>query len=82
LTDNIGKKLDLLDRQLGDGPFLLGDELNVPDPYLFVITGWADKMMGLDRWPNLRAFRQRMLERPSVRHVLRFEGLLEKEAAG
>jgi hypothetical protein len=39
-------------------------------------------MMGLDRWPNLRAFRQRMLERPSVRHVLRFEGLLEKEAAG
>ena len=82
MTDNIGKKLDLLDKQLGDGPFLLGDELTVPDPYLFVITGWADRMMGLDRWPNLRAFRQRMLERPSVRHVLRFEGLLEKEAAG
>ena len=43
MTDNIGKKLDLLDRQLGDGPFLLGDELTVPDPYLFVITGWADR---------------------------------------
>ena len=36
---------------------------------------------GLDRWPNLKAFHERMLERPSVRHVLRFEGLLQEEPA-
>jgi hypothetical protein len=36
---------------------------------------------GLDRWPNLKAFREHMLQRPSVRHVLRFEGLLQEEAA-
>jgi hypothetical protein len=29
----------------------------------------------------LRAFRDRMLERPSVRHVLKFEGLLQEEPA-
>ena len=40
-------------RELGDGPFLMGDELTLPDPYLFVIGGWTDKMIGLDRWPNL-----------------------------
>jgi glutathione S-transferase len=79
---DLGKKFDYIDGGLGEGPFLMGDDLTLPDPYLFVMTSWGEKFIGLDRWPNLRAFRQRMLERPSVRHVLRFEGLLEKEVAG
>ena len=80
---DLGKKLDYIDAELGEGPFLMGDELTLPDPYLFVIASWADKMLGgLDRWPNLRAFRARMLDRSSVRHVLRFEGLLQEEPAG
>ena len=79
---DLGKKLDFIDGLLGSGPFLMGGELTLPDPYLFVITGWAEKVLGgLDRWPNLRAFRERMLTRPSVRHVLRFEGLLQEEPA-
>lgn len=77
----IGERLDYVENQIGDGPFLMGDTLTLPDAYLFVITGWAEKMIGLERWPNLAAFRARMMERPSVRHVLRFEGLLEEEAA-
>jgi glutathione S-transferase len=82
VIQDLGKKLDWIDQQLGDGPFLLGDELTLPDPYLFVITGWAEKMLGgLDRWPNLRAFRERMMRRPSVRNVLQFEGLLEPAPA-
>ena len=82
MKKNVEKKLDYLEGQIGNGPYLMGDELSLPDPYLFVMTSWADKMIGLDRWPNLKAFRERMMQRPSVRHVLRFEGLLEKEAAG
>ena len=31
--------------------------LTLADPYLFVMTGWADKMIGLDNWPKLTAFR-------------------------
>jgi glutathione S-transferase len=82
-TDELSKKLDYIDGRLGDGPFLFGDDLTLPDPYLFVIAGWAEKMLGgLDRWPKLRAFRERMMERPSVRQVLSFEGLLEEQAAG
>jgi glutathione S-transferase len=80
---DLGKKLDWIDGQLGSGPSILGDELTLPDPYLFVITGWAEKVLGgLDRWPNLKSFRERMMGRPSVRNVLQFEGLLEAEAAG
>jgi glutathione S-transferase len=77
------KKLAFIDERLGDGPFLFGEQLTLPDPYLFVITGWAEKMLGgLDRWPNLKAFRERMMQRDSVGNVLRFEGLLEEEPAG
>lgn len=77
----IAKKLDYVEEQLGEGPFLMGEKLTLPDAYLFVMTDWTDKMIGLDRWPNLAAFRARMLERPSVRQVLKFEGLLEEEPA-
>lgn len=82
VTAELGTKLGYIDQRLGDGPFLFGKELTLPDPYLFVITGWTDKMLGgLDRWSNLKAFRERMLDRPSVRDVLSFEGLLEEEHA-
>jgi glutathione S-transferase len=79
---DLSKKLDYIDERLGGGPFLFGDTLMLPDVYLFVITGWTEKMIGLAAWRNLTAFRERMLQRPAVRHVLRFEGLLEEEVAG
>jgi glutathione S-transferase len=78
--EQIARKLDYVERQIGTGPFLMGESLTLADPYLFVITGWADAMIGLTNWPNLTAFRERMLQRSSVRHVLRFEGLLQEEA--
>jgi glutathione S-transferase len=80
--EHIAHKLDYVEARLGSGPFVMGETLTLPDPYLFVITGWTDMMIGLSNWPNLTAFRERMLERPAVRHVLRFEGLLEEEVAG
>ena len=78
---DLRKKLDYIDGRLGAGPFLMGEQLTLPDTYLFVITQWTDKMIGLDPWPNLKAFRDRMLQRPAVRHVLKFEGLLKEEVA-
>lgn len=77
----IGKKLDHIEAAIGNGPFLMGEEMTLADPYLFVITGWTDKMIGLDKWPNLKAFRERMMKRDSVRQVLKFEGLLKEEPA-
>ena len=80
---DIGKKLDWIDGRLGDGPYLFGQDLTLADPYLFVMASWANRLLGgLDRWPHLKAFHARMLERPSVRNVLQFEGLLEAQPAG
>lgn len=78
---DLAKKLSWIDERLGEGPFLMGEDLTLPDVYLFVITRWTEKMIGLDQWPNLRAFRERMLKRASVLQVLRFEGLLQDEPA-
>jgi len=80
--DQLRHKLDYLDGKIAAGPFALGDTLTIADPYLFVMTRWADAMLGLDSWQNLAGFHERMLGRASVRHVLRFEGLLQEEPAG
>jgi len=76
---DLRKKLEWIDQRLGAGPFLMGEQLTLPDPYLFVMTRWTDKMIGLDGLPNLQAFYDRMLQRDSVRNVLRFEGQLKEE---
>jgi len=79
--NKVANRLDYIDARLGSGPFLFGDEPTLPDPYLFVISGWTEALFGLEQWPNIAAFRERMLERPWVRQVLRFEGLLKEEPA-
>ena len=78
-TVNVKKKLDHVEASFG-GPFLMGDALTVADAYLFVMTGWAENMFGLDQWPKLAEFRATMMERDAVRHALKHEGLLKEEA--
>ena len=80
--DAITHKFDYVEGRIGSGPFVMGNTLTIADPYLFVILGWGERLIGLDKWPNLAAYRQRMLQRPAVRDVLKFEGLLSEEAAG
>ena len=80
--NQIAQKLDYVEQKLGEGPFVMGDDLTIADPYLFVMTGWAENLIGLTNWPNLTAFRTRMLQRSAVRDVLGFEGLLKEELAG
>lgn len=81
--DMVGKKFDFLEKALDGHDYLMGGTMSIADPYLFAMLGWT-KMHGIDlaRWPNLTAFRKRMEERPTVRTVLKAEGLLEAEAAG
>ena len=78
--DTLAKKFAFTEKQLGAGPYVLGDQLTVADPYLFVIAGWA-AMFHIDLGPGLVAFAKRMRERPAVGIVLRAEGLAGDEAA-
>ena len=76
----VGERFDFAEQQIA-GPYVMGEEATLPDVYLFVILGWADKMIGLDNWPKLAEFRRMFAERPAVRHVLKYEGLLKEEVA-
>ncbi len=81
--DLLAKKFDYAEQRLGAGPFLLGEQLTIADPYLFVIANWTGMHeIDLGRWPGLVAFVRRMRERPAVQIVLRAEGLVEEEVAG
>ena len=81
--DLLAKKFDFVAKALGDGPYLMGDRLTLPDAYLFVMLSWAgSQRIDLARWPGLAAFVGQMRQRPAVGAVLRAEGLVEEEVAG
>ena len=80
--DLVGKRFDFLEASLEGKDYLTGPSMSVADPYLFAMLGWTGHLgIDLARWPTLVAFRRRMEERPSVRAVMRAEGLAEKADA-
>ncbi|MEO8548262.1 MAG: glutathione transferase GstA [Sphingomicrobium sp.] len=78
----LAKRFDYAEQKLGAGPYVMGEQLTIADPYLFVIANWTGLHgIELGRWPGLVAFTRRMRERPAVDTVLRAEGLVEEEVA-
>jgi glutathione S-transferase len=73
---NVTKRLEWVDGELAQRPYLNGDDVSVADFYLFVVTNWA-KPVGLDigALGNLAAFRARIAGRPAVKAALQQEGL-------
>ena len=74
-----GALLDQLDAELSrhGGPWLLGAEYSVVDPYCLMLCRWT---RGFSRAParerrHLGPYLQRMLERPAVQQAFRAEGL-------
>lgn len=80
--DLVASKLDYVEGRIGEKPFLMGETFTLADAYLFVMLGWLP-LAKLDpgRWPRLRDYRERLEQRPSIRQVLEFEGLVPAEAA-
>lgn len=77
-TAGVARRLDYVDGLFADGrEHLLGEAFTVADAYLFVVSSWATPTgIGLDRWPNLKAFVERVGQRPHVQAAMRREGLL------
>lgn len=75
----IEQRLDHFETVLGDGrAYLMGDAFTVADAYLFVVASWTKPTgLGLDKWPRLAAFVERVAGRDSVQAALRAEGLLQ-----
>ncbi|NUZ04356.1 glutathione transferase GstA [Piscinibacter koreensis] len=72
------KRLGYVDRELEGRLYLLAERFSVADAYLFVVSGWAvAKNIDISGFANLRAFRDRVAERPSVKAALTTEGFLK-----
>ncbi len=74
--EKITKRFDYVNSELGDKPFLLGENFTVADAYLFVMLTWAHhlKVAVPDK---LSAFFGRVAQRPNVHAAMKAEGLVK-----
>lgn len=61
---------ELLERELGDGPFLLGERYSVIDPYLLMLVHWHEQPEVLRaRCPKLKRLCDGVRQRPAVERI-------------
>jgi len=68
---SVGECFDLIEREMFVGPWVMGQDFTVCDPYLFTLANWWEGD-GLNpaRFPKIQDHRNRMSERPAVKKVL------------
>ena len=76
------RRYALIESALATHPWLLGEQYTVADAYLFTVTNWARHVdLDLSGFPAIKAFQQRMLERPAVQAAMDSEGLAWRATA-
>jgi len=71
-------RLQWVEGELGSKPYLLGEQFSVADAYLFTVTNWTQFVaVDISGLPQLQAYRERILARPSVQAAMKAEGLLQ-----
>ncbi|HNB28175.1 MAG TPA: glutathione transferase GstA [Alphaproteobacteria bacterium] len=76
LIDKIKGRFDTINAHLAKNSFLMGDSFTAPDAYLYTVVGWAKYFdIGLDKWPALKSFMDRVAARPSAQAAAKAEGL-------
>jgi glutathione S-transferase len=64
----------LIEDELFDGPWVMGDDYSIADPYLFTITQWLPiHKLDSAQYPKIHDHERRMLERPAVASAIRAE---------
>ena len=71
VPQTMGASFALIERDMLRGPWVMGENYTVCDPYLFTISGWLEgDGVDLSRLPRVMEHRKRMSERSAVRKVL------------
>ena len=74
----LGDMFNIIAGQLGDGPWLLGENFSVADLFLLMLVRLGRTMLHPPRdMPQLASHAQRVLTRPAVRAAFAAEGLVE-----
>jgi glutathione S-transferase len=64
----------LIETEVLDGPWVMGEQFTVADGYLFTLAGWLEgDGVDIRQFPKVHAHWERTRERPAVRKVLALE---------
>ena len=74
VAPNMRMYFGMVEKEFLTGPYVLGGNYSVADPYLFTMTDWLDGLgIDLEEFPRVADHYRRMKERPAVRHALSVE---------
>lgn len=68
----LGETWKVIDNQIGDSPWLIGDRFSAADIYLFMLTTWFRPAKGhpaMEEFPNVSRIAAKVAQRPSVQMV-------------
>lgn len=71
VPQTVGECFALIEREMFEGPWVMGETYTICDPYLFTLARWMEGD-GVDpaRFPGIQDHMKRMAERPAVRRAL------------
>ena len=71
VPETVGAGFALIQRSMLKGPWVMGEQYTICDPYLFTLSGWLEgDGVYLAALPKVADHRKRMSERPAVQKVL------------
>jgi glutathione S-transferase len=74
----IERRFNSLEKMLDGKQYIMGDKFSATDAYLFTVLNWTGKHnIDLGKWPNIKAFMDRVGQRPKVQETLKAEGLVK-----
>jgi glutathione S-transferase len=71
VPESVAACYELIEQQMLEGPWVMGDTYSICDPYLFTMAQWIEAD-GVDplRFPKVIDHRQRMSQRPEVKRAI------------
>jgi glutathione S-transferase len=71
VPQSVGDCFDLIEREMFAGPWVMGGEYTICDPYLFTVAGWLEgDGVDIARFPKVQDHASRMTARPAVQRAL------------
>jgi glutathione S-transferase len=77
--EKLASRYDYLNQHLATNQYLAGSKFTAVDAYAFTVINWSRVPsigIELSRWPNLKAYMDRVAARPKVKEAMKAEGLI------
>jgi glutathione S-transferase len=71
VPQSVGDCFDLIEREMIEGPWVMGNDYTICDPYLFTVARWLEgDGVDINRFPKVRDHNARMSARLAVQRAL------------